>query len=145
MTAIAIPLVSASTTDPMNVDQLVQMLSSAGDDSEAAIGYVVNSIEVYLTMTICADTGECMESPFPYSENGLSRAEGYMMVYDALKIAGVGTIILNDEWDSEDDSPPLYNPLGTHKWRSKDIPLANLTPILVISVINHFLCISSRF
>jgi spermidine synthase len=29
-----------------------------------------------------------MESPLPYSEKGLSRAEAYMMVYDALKEEG---------------------------------------------------------
>ncbi|WP_158306938.1 hypothetical protein [Acidithiobacillus ferrivorans] len=52
-----------------------------------------------------------MESPFPYSEKGLSRAEAYMMVYDALKIARVGAIILNDEEDEDDDSD---TPFITH-------------------------------
>lgn len=46
MTATAIPLSRHPTTDPMSVDQLVQMLLSAGEDSEAAIGAVVNSIFV---------------------------------------------------------------------------------------------------
>ena len=167
MTDTAIPLSRHPTTDPMSVDQLVQMLLSAGEESEAAIGAVVNSIFVQsapeqvqqvhdrLTetdsilaeqfkamavrgasvrtengkpdsypsffqslvghvhdamtqlagedyeaqieetednriLTICADTEDCMESPFPYTEKALSRAEAFMMVYDPLKIAGVG-------------------------------------------------------
>jgi hypothetical protein len=83
------------------------MIQLAGEDYEAQI----EESEDSLTMTICADTGECMESPFPYTEKGLSRAEAYMMVYDALKIAGVGAIILNDEEDPDDVSD---TPLITH-------------------------------
>jgi ATP-dependent protease HslVU (ClpYQ) peptidase subunit len=83
------------------------MTQLAGEDYEAQI----EESEDNLTLTICADTGECMESPFPYTEKGLSRAEAFMMVYDALKIAGVGAIILNDEEDEDDDSD---TPFITH-------------------------------
>lgn len=46
MTATAIPLSQDPTTAPMTVDQLVQMVLSAGENSAAAIGAVVNSIFV---------------------------------------------------------------------------------------------------
>ena len=84
------------------------MTQLAGEDYEARI---VES-EDSLTLIICADTGECMESPFPYTEKGLSRAEAFMMVYDALKIAGVGATILNDE--EEDDDDDSDTPFITH-------------------------------
>ena len=49
--------------------------------------------------------------PVSLLREGAGRAEAYMMVYDALKIAGVGAIILNDEGDSDDDSE---TPFITH-------------------------------
>jgi hypothetical protein len=76
------------------------MTQLAGEDYEAQI----EEAEDNRILTICADTGKCMESPFPYTEKGLSRAEAFMMVYDSLKTAGVGAIILNDEEDFDDDS-----------------------------------------
>ena len=115
---VAPPMVLFDTLDPhADEDPLSHslvghihdaMIQLAGEDYEAQI----EESEDSLTLTICADTGACMESPFPYAEKGLIRAEAFMMIYDALKIAGVGATILNDE--KEDDDDDSDTPFITH-------------------------------
>jgi len=83
------------------LEQTREAISKLGTDDLNA--YIEES-EDSMILTLCADPDHCVEMSFPYGgKAGLERAEAFMMAYDALKIAGVAAIVLNDEDVAEPD------------------------------------------